>query len=109
MECNLSCNASIFQQIDIALRFHGNASTHFSHPVGTSSVDKHISLLFKPNAIGGVLLSSGDATLSMDSNSSIEWSDSGTTVSTEPLQLTLETWYHVLASRSVSVAVICSA
>ena len=109
MECNLLCNISIFQQIDIALHFHGNASTHFSHSVYTGSVDKHISLLFKPDVVGGVLLSSGDAVLSVNSSSSLEWSDSGASVSTEPLQLTQGTWYHVLASRSVSVLVICSA
>ena len=75
----------------------------------TGSVDTHISLLFKPDAVGGVLLSSGDAVLSMDSNSSVEWSDSGVAVSTEPLELTLETWYHVLVSRLVFAVIIISA
>ena len=97
----------ILEQIDIALRFHGNASAQFSsHSVDTASVDKHISLLFKPDAVGGVLLSSGDAILSINSNSSIEWSDSGVAVSTKSLPLTSETWYHVLASRSVTSTVV---
>ena len=61
------------------------------------------SLLFKPSVVGGVLLSSGDAVLSVNGSSSIEWSDSGVVVSTEPLMLIPETWYHVLASRSVNV------
>ena len=86
-------------QIDLALRFHGNSTTHYQLTEElTSTGSVHVSVYFRPESNTGVLLSSMDATLFI-SNGSISWSDGMSVVQTPQTILSPMQWYHVLASR----------